>query len=136
VNFIDQSGSMADEDIALLYSELEGLAKEVSIDTYNFDVTIDKKSHKSWKRGEKLPAIGRTRCGGTDFQCVADFCNDPENRGKWSGVIILTDGYAPKMGGVNGAKVLWVITETGSMDVVRPGDLAVKMKVEKQFKSY
>jgi len=40
------------------------------------------------------------------------------------------------MGNVVGARVLWVITETGSKDACRAGDLVVQMKQEKQFKTY
>jgi hypothetical protein len=41
------------------------------------------------------------------------------------------------MGQIKGAKVLWVITETGTLDIVRPGDLACKMKKDNgNFRSY
>jgi predicted metal-dependent peptidase len=134
--FMDQSGSMSDEDIALLFGELEGLSQETEIDCWHFDTEIDESSHMNWKKGMGFPKVLRTRCGGTDFQAVADFCNRQENRGKWSGVIILTDGYAPVMGAINGSRVLWVITETGTMDAVRPRDLACQMSRNKQFKTY
>lgn len=131
--FIDQSGSMSDEDIELLFGELENLAKEVTIDVYFFDTEIDLNSHMVWKRGSTKPRK-RMRCGGTDFNAVANFCNARENRNKWSGIIILTDGYAPKMGVIRGARVIQVITEHGTMESVRTGDLAVQMKKEKNFK--
>lgn len=134
--FMDQSGSMSDEDIALLFGELEGLANETEIDCWHFDTEIDENSHMNWKKGMGFPKVLRTRCGGTDFQAVADFCNKQENRGKWSGIIILTDGYAPVMGAVNGSRVLWVITETGTMDAVRSGDLCCQMSKQKQFQTY
>jgi predicted metal-dependent peptidase len=41
--FIDQSGSMSDEDICMLFTELEGLAKETTIDVFHFDTEVDKK---------------------------------------------------------------------------------------------
>jgi len=134
--FIDQSGSMSDKDIAMLFGEIEGLAKETEIDVYHFDTEIDVSSHTVWKKGKPFPKPHRTRCGGTDFNAVANFCNDSKNP-SWSGVVILTDGYAPVMGQIKGAKVLWVITEGGSMDIVRPGDLACKMRADQgKFKSY
>lgn len=137
VCFIDQSGSMADEDISLLFGELEGLAKETGIDVFVFDTEIDKKSHQKWKRKQPKPKLMRTRCGGTDFNAIADFLNSRENRGRWSGAIILTDGYAPKLGQVFDCKVLWVITEHGTLDAVRSGDLACKMKSPKKgFESH
>lgn len=135
--FIDQSGSMSDDDIALLFGELEGFAQETTLDVFHFDTQIDEKSHTVWKKGSPFPPAHRTRCGGTDFQCVADFANGRENRGKWSGIVILTDGYAPGItGGILGAKTLWVITETGTMEPIREGDLAVQMKKEKAFKRF
>ena len=133
VAFIDQSGSMSDEDITLLFGELDNLAKDVVIDIYFFDTEIDTKSHMTWSKGGNKPRI-RARCGGTDFNAVANFCNSRENRNKWTGVIILTDGYAPTMGAIHGARVIQVITETGTMDACRPGDLAVQMKKERKFK--
>lgn len=132
--FIDQSGSMSDSDISMLFAELEGLAKEVAIDVFHFDTEIDEKSHTVWKKGRPFPTAHRTRCGGTDFQAVVNFANKAENRGKWAGVVILTDGYAPTPGAIVGSKVLWVITPGGTLESVRAGDLAIKMKAgESQF---
>lgn len=126
--FIDQSGSMSDLDIAMLFGELEGLAGETEIEVYHFDTEIDEKSRTTWKKGRPFPKAHRTRCGGTIFQAIADFCNKPGQKGATDGVIILTDGYADVMGPIYGARVLWVITPGGTMETVRPGDLAVKMK--------
>lgn len=134
--FIDQSGSMSDEDIAMLFSELEGFAQETELDVWHFDTEVDEKSHTVWKKGRPFPPAHRTRCGGTSFQCIADFCNRPENRGKWSGIVILTDGFAPTMGQIIGSRVIWVITEHGTMETPRKGDLAVQMKKQKQFKRF
>ena len=134
--FIDQSGSMSDYDISMLFGELEGFAKETELDVYHFDTEIDEGSHTVWKKSSPFPKAHRTRSGGTDFQCVANFCNKPENRGRWSGVVILTDGYAAVMGNIVGAKVLWVITEGGTKNIVRKGDLAVQMKKTRKFESY
>lgn len=134
--FVDQSGSVGDEDICMLFNELEGLAKETEIDVYHFDTQVDEKSHKVWKKSQPFPPACRTRCGGTDFDAVSEFCNRPENKGKWSGVVILTDGYAPTMGAIVGARVLWVITPSGDPKICRPGDLVTQMKADKgKFKA-
>jgi predicted metal-dependent peptidase len=132
--FIDQSGSMSDDDVAAAFAEVEGASKETTIDVYNFDTEIDEESHKVWQRGKKFP-WGRTRCGGTDFNAVANFVNEDRNRNRWSGVVILTDGYAPEMGSVRGSKVLWIITETGSVEAARPGDLLVQLRKDKNLRS-
>ncbi len=135
--FIDQSGSMSDDDISMLFSELEGFAQQTEIEVFHFDTEIDLKSRTKWKKSQPFPQAHRTRCGGTDFQAVADFCNLPENRGHWAGVVILTDGYAPKMGQIIGSRTIWVITEGGDMNAVRSGDLAIQMKhAEEGFKRY
>jgi predicted metal-dependent peptidase len=134
--FIDQSGSMADEDIALLFSELEIAAQYTDLDVFHFDTELDMRSHTVWSKGKAFPPAHRTRCGGTSFQCIADYCNKHENRGRWSGIFILTDGYAPTMGQILNTRVMWVITEHGTMDAVRPTDMAVQMKKERQFKRY
>ena len=120
----------------MLFCELEQFAQHTELEVFHFDTEIDEKSKTLWKKGRPFPPAHRTRCGGTDFQAVADYCNRPENRGKWAGIVILTDGYAPAMGQILGSKVIWVITETGTMNAVRKGDLAVQMKKAKQFKRY
>jgi hypothetical protein len=40
------------------------------------------------------------------------------------------------MGQILNTRVMWVITEHGTMDAVRPTDMAVQMKKERQFKRY
>lgn len=125
---LDQSGSVGDDDLELFFGELSSMSKETTFDLYFFDTEIDLENKISWRRGMKV-APRRTRCGGTDFNAVADFVNDTKNNGKWNGVIILTDGYAPKMKSIYGnRRVLWVITESGTMEHVREGDLVIKMK--------
>ena len=134
--FIDQSGSMSDTDIAQLFSELENLAKETEIDVYHFDTEIDLESKTTWRKGMNFPTPHRTRCGGTNFNCIANYCNDAKTP-QYDGVVILTDGYADQMAGITRSKVLWVITEGGTMNTVRQGDLAVKMKADQgKFKTY
>ena len=131
--FIDQSGSMSDEDIAMLFAELENLSKETEITVFHFDTEIDEKSKTVWKKGKATPKAHRTRCGGTDFNAVKDYLNKRENRGLYSGAIILTDGYADKMGQVLGTRIIWVITEGGTLGAARPGDMICQMKKQKNF---
>ena len=126
---IDQSGSVSDSDVQRGLAEAFACSKEAAIDIVNFDTEIDMSSFKSVKNGQNFK-WERTRCGGTDFDCVQRFLNDSKNRGKYSAVIMFTDGYAPKMGAVVGTRVLWVITEHGDAGAPRPGDLVVKMGKE------
>ena len=130
---IDQSGSVGDEDVQRGLAEAFACSKEASIDIVNFDTEVDMSSFASVKNGQNFK-WRRTRSGGTDFDCVQRFLNNPKNRGKYSAVIMFTDGYAPKMGAIVGTKVLWVITETGDIGAPRQGDLVVKMGKDKSVK--
>jgi len=123
---IDQSGSVGDDDVQRFLAEAFAASKEGQLDVINFDMEMDEKSLQSVKNGQNFK-WQRTRCGGTDFDAVRRYVNDPKRRGKYSAVLIMTDGYAPKMGAVVGTKVMWIITETGDMSAARPGDLVVKM---------
>ena len=126
---IDQSGSVGDDDVQRFLAEAFAASKEGELDIINFDTEMDEKSLQSVKNGQNFKWV-RTRNGGTDFDAVRRYVNDPKRRGKYSAVLIMTDGYAPKMGAVVGTKVMWVITETGDMSAARPGDLVVKMGAE------
>ena len=126
---IDQSGSVGDDDVQRGLAEAFACSKEASIDIVNFDTEIDMSSFKTVKNGQNFQ-WKRTRNGGTGFDCVQRYLNSPKNRGKYTAVILFTDGYAPKMGAVVGTKVMWVITEHGDMGSARPGDLVVKMGKE------
>lgn len=133
--FVDQSGSMSNEDISLLFGEMENLAKQIEIDCYNFDTKIDFDSNFKWKKGTRYPELKRTKCGGTDFNAISEFCNDRKSP-NWDGIIILTDGYAPTMNMIRGTKVLWVITPTGTKECMREGDLVVKMTKDDTVKKF
>ena len=123
---IDQSGSVSDEDVQRFLAETFAASKEGKIDIINFDTEMDEKSLQSISNGQNFK-WARTRCGGTDFDAVQKYLNDSKRRGKYSACIIMTDGYAPKMGAVVGTKIMWIITEFGDMSAARTGDLIVKM---------
>lgn len=89
--YLDQSGSMSDDDIALLFGELGHLAHRVNFMLYYFDTEVDEKNALAWKRGT-VPKTLRTRCGGTDFEAPTRHAA----KTKCEGYIILTDGGAPK----------------------------------------
>lgn len=132
--FIDQSGSVSDEDLVQFFGELESLSKEIPITVFHFDTEVDLSSETVWKKGAKV-SPKRTRGGGTDFSCVANFLNDKKNRGRFTGCCILTDGYADKCPAVVGTKLLWVISSTGDISAATPGSFVVKMgSGNKQFK--
>jgi len=94
---VDQSGSVSDQMLSLFFGELASLTKRVSVTILPFDYTVDEKNMVEWKKGTN-PDIKRVRGGGTDFDAPTKFANDPKNRGKWDGMLVLTDGECSKPG--------------------------------------
>jgi predicted metal-dependent peptidase len=88
---IDQSGSVDDGQLALFFNELASLTKKVSVTILPFDCAADLRDAFEWKKGTNVPAK-RVRGGGTDFNAPTKVANDPKNRGKWDGMLIMTDG--------------------------------------------
>lgn len=94
---IDQSGSVGDEMLEMFFGELGNLTKKVTIDILHFDCYCSDSDLYTWRKGSKLPPR-RTRHGGTNFDAPTQFVNDPKNRGRWDGMLIMTDGQAPAPG--------------------------------------
>ena len=92
---IDQSGSVDDTQLAIFFSELSALTKKVSVTILPFDCSADLKDSFEWKKGAKVEAK-RVRGGGTDFNAPTRILNDPKNRGRWDGMLVLTDGECDK----------------------------------------
>ena len=91
--YIDQSGSVGNNELEMAFAELRNLARNTEFTTFHFDTEVDEKSETLWKKN-KTPQVHRTRCGGTDFQCVTTHAN--KNRNRFDGYIIITDGEASK----------------------------------------
>ena len=127
--YLDQSGSVSDSDLEMLSGELENLASRVEFTLFNFDTSVDEASERTIKQRSTV-ALDRTRCGGTDFQCVQDHAN--KNSKRFDGYLVLTDGFAPKTRGHNKLKRGWVIVPDGSLQFAKPGrDFEIKMKGNK-----
>jgi predicted metal-dependent peptidase len=131
--FIDQSGSMTNEDVQLAFAQAANCAAMIEIDVYNFDTEVDEKSHVVWKNKFSY-TWKRTRDGGTDFNAIKRFIENPSFRKRnWKWIVILTDGYAPSLDPLP-AKVLWLITPGGKEpENLRPQDLVAKMKHPKDY---
>jgi predicted metal-dependent peptidase len=89
----DQSGSVSDEAVALFYGELANLSKSVDFDQVAFDTQCGEVER--WHRGS-LPEPTRERCGGTDFDVITRLVEHPDNRARWDGLLMLTDGKCSK----------------------------------------
>lgn len=88
---VDQSGSVSDDILSRFFGALDGLSRKMTFDVVPFDHTVAVNDKFEWKRGSK-PQLQRLRGGGTSFDAAIEYANDPRNRGKWEGVIMLTDG--------------------------------------------
>ena len=88
---VDQSGSVSNEMLTLFFNELTSLTKRVSVTILPFNCSVADKDMTEWRKGTN-PPISRVLGGGTDFNAPTTFANDPKNRGRWDGMLILTDG--------------------------------------------
>ena len=123
--YLDQSGSVSDRELELLFGELQSLAKRVEFTTFHFDTQVDESSETVWKKGRHTDAH-RTRCGGTDFNCVSKHVH--KNKGRFDGYLVLTDGWASNPG-PSRLKRGWVITTNGDVqDWMGGRDFVIKMK--------
>ena len=109
--YIDQSGSVSDHELELLFGELGGLSRHTEFTCFHFDTEVDEDSETVWKKG-RVKQPHRTRCGGTDFKVVQDHAM--KNKHRFDGYLVLTDGYAPDPGHSR-MKRGWVITTDGAV---------------------
>ena len=94
--YMDQSGSMANEWIELLFGELANFASRTEFPCYVFDTEVNEKSKVMYK-GRSLPQGHgcRIQCGGTCFEAPTKHANSGKIK-DLDGYIILTDGGASK----------------------------------------
>lgn len=117
---VDTSGSMTDQEITAVYSEIKG-----AIDQFDgnlkgwlgfFDAAvIEPQPFESVEDVMKIRPVGG---GGTDFQIIFEYVAQYMDDTPPACIIILTDGYAPfpKEHLARGIPVLWVIDN----DTVEP----------------
>lgn len=94
---IDESGSVSDDMLEMFFAELESLTKKVDVTLLHFDCSCNMKDLYEWKKGRR-PKLNRVKSGGTNFDAPTRLANDPKNRGRWDGMLIMTDGCAPAPG--------------------------------------
>lgn len=109
---VDQSGSVGDEALEQVFSILSQLSKKVTFVVCPFDTEMDKPWE--WRKGQK-PEPMRVRNGGTNFEAPTRWINDPKRRGEFDGMIIITDGIAPKPG-LSRVKRGWILTPGCKLD--------------------
>lgn len=93
--YMDQSGSVGDEDVELFFGCLNQLGRITNFLLYPFDWHVKDKAMVKWRKGQSLPT-NRVLAGGTSFDAVESHVKD--NLGLFDGHIILTDGGASDPG--------------------------------------
>jgi len=104
--YIDESGSVSNQELIKFYSELDNLSNRTDFYVYKFDHSVDEKSSFLWKKNTR-PDMHRTLTGGTNFEAVTKHAI--KNRKKFDGYIVLTDGGATKPSISRGLKRCWVL---------------------------
>ena len=94
---IDESGSVNDTMLEMFFAELESLTKKIDVTLLHFDCSCNVKDLYEWKKGTR-PKLNRIKSGGTNFDAPTRLANDPKNRGRWDGMMIMTDGCAEAPG--------------------------------------
>lgn len=107
---IDQSGSVTDDQIALMFGVIFSLSKLIDFTILFFDTEVDEGNIVHWRRGAPPPKLARHRTGGTDFNAPIRWANAPERRGKYDGICILTDGECGAPNVHSRMKKAWLIT--------------------------
>lgn len=117
--FFDQSGGNEGYDNEEIYSLLP-LEKEFDFCMFDTEVHEVHTSKLSAMDTTFDPFEYRSRCGGTDFEPVIDFCNSFD-AGEYTTVFIFTDGYGSR--GRNKyfpreLDVSWFVDSTGMVDFI------------------
>lgn len=123
--YIDQSGSVDNDALELLFGELQGLSRHTTFTTYHFDTSVDEESETVWKKGAII-APRRTRAGGTCFTAPSDHAN--KNKKRFDAYLIMTDGEAADPG-PSRLKRGWVIVPGRKLLFNKPRkDVLVQME--------
>ena len=121
--YVDQSGSVDDASLALIYAELEQLSRKVTFTFIPFDSTVDTDNEIVWKKGKKQ-RLNRFRCGGTNFHAVAEHAE--ANKHRFDGYIVCTDGEAADPG-PSRMRRAWVIVPDRKLYFDKRNDTLVQM---------
>tara|TARA_R110001583_G_scaffold12612_1_gene55782 strand:- start:4752 stop:6050 length:1299 start_codon:yes stop_codon:yes gene_type:complete len=123
--YMDQSGSVDDGALALLFGELNNLGRMIEFTLIPFDSSVDTDNETKWRRGQKFPPQ-RWRSGGTNFSAVAKHAE--ENKKRFDGYIVLTDGECSDPG-ASKMRRAWVIVPGRKLYFKpHPKDVVINMK--------
>ncbi|QBP18609.1 DUF2201 family putative metallopeptidase [Acetilactobacillus jinshanensis] len=111
--FVDNSGSMGDQEISFLLAQLGDFLKHmpVNVGVYDFDTEVHVLEHYHANNYHQLK-FTRVGGGGTCFQCIFNYCHQHLNTNRNQLIIILTDGFGEDHLRYYGFdNLLWILTE-------------------------
>lgn len=124
--YIDESGSITEEDLNSIFGELSNLSKTTDFIVYKFDHAVDEKSSFIWKKGKNYNHV-RNLNGGTNFNAPTKHAM--KNKNKLDGYLILTDGCAIKPIASTGIKRGYVLLPKTSLRFEKDqNDVLIEMK--------
>ena len=127
--FIDNSGSVTDQEIVQTLTTLEKMLKKTKLtaNVYSFDarVTTKQKLHD----GKKLD-FRRTGGGGTSFQCIFDYLHQHHLTKRNRIIIIITDGWGEEqINNYHYQNVYWLMmTKANQLSVKEPPGRVLEMR--------
>ena len=127
--FVDNSGSVTDQEIVQTLTTLEKMLKKTKLtaNVYSFDarVTAKQKLHD----GKKLD-FRRTGGGGTSFQCIFDYLHQHHLTKRNRMIIIITDGWGEeRINNYHYQNVYWLMmTKANQLSVKEPPGRVLEMR--------
>lgn len=131
---IDVSGSIGDDELRLLISEVYGITRVYSnldIRVLFWSTKVDSKNDKIYKPNNitSLLSVKPSSTGGTSLSCVEEYIKS--NSKKESSIIYFTDGYVeddPFL--LSNKKRLFIISPTGDTSTLEKYGTCIKLKEE------
>lgn len=129
VVYVDQSGSVGDQNVETMFGELNSLGYHVDFTVYPFDTSVDEKNRIDWRKGQRI-VTKRVRCGGTDFNAPTKHFNES---GEWDAMIIFSDGECSKpMPITHGRRAFIIVPNRKLLFVPDDSDVLVQMQDPKK----
>ncbi|MFJ6923710.1 MAG: VWA-like domain-containing protein [Limosilactobacillus mucosae] len=127
--FVDNSGSMSDQEIASVLTELQYLTVQLNlqVEIIPFDARVHSEQATRLQPGKNV-SYQRTGGGGTCFQVIFDWLQKQHVSRQQATVVILTDGWGESELAVHGYRnVLWLLSTESELSVKSPVMRSVKI---------
>ncbi|MFR0609034.1 DUF2201 family putative metallopeptidase [Limosilactobacillus mucosae] len=127
--FVDNSGSMSDQEIAGVLTELQYLTVQLNsqVEIIPFDARVHS-DHATRLQPGKNVSYHRTGGGGTCFQAIFDWLQKQHVSRQQATIVILTDGWGESELEIHGYRnVLWLLSTESELSVKSPMMRSVKI---------